>query len=173
MAGLKIRVQNNPLHIMAMNQLGAASTPIAYAELFTSLQQKVVDGQENPISNIFDQNYGEVQSYMTLSDHMYTAGALVLNNAWLLEQSAEFQKAVKESVAIAAVYSAKETLKVEAQLLKEMEKQMEITRLSPEEFKQFQDISKETWSKAADRIGVDYYNTIKASMDKIINASGR
>lgn len=66
MKGLKIRVQSNPLHIMAMKAIGASPTPIAYAELFTSLQRKVVDGQENPVSNIFGMNYGEVQTYMTL-----------------------------------------------------------------------------------------------------------
>lgn len=84
--GVKIRVQNNPLHILAFDALGAAPTPIAYAELFTSLQQKVVDAQENPIANIYDQNYEEVQDYMTLTNHLYTAEALVLNNDWLLEQ---------------------------------------------------------------------------------------
>jgi TRAP-type C4-dicarboxylate transport system substrate-binding protein len=167
-SGLKIRVQNNPLHIMGMSQIGASPTPIAYAELFTSLQQKVVDGQENPVSNIFEQNFGEVQSYMTLTNHLYTAGAFTLNNKWLLEQSSEIQKAVRESAAIAVAYTAKETKAIEARILEELGKQMEITRLNDEEFKKFQDLSRQTWEKAASRIGVDYFNTVKKSIDTIL-----
>ncbi|GHV94043.1 hypothetical protein AGMMS50293_03630 [Spirochaetia bacterium] len=168
MQGLKIRVQNNPLHIMAMTNLGAAPTPIAYAELFTALQQKVVDGQENPVSNIFDQNYGEVQTYMTLTNHMYTAGALVLNNSWILEQSPEIQRAIKESVDIATVYTAGETIKVENRLLKELEKQMEIISLTSEEQKVFHDLSVTTWDRAAQRIGADYFNKVRASIDRTL-----
>jgi C4-dicarboxylate-binding protein DctP len=169
--GLKIRVQNNPLHILAMSRIGAAPTPIAYAELFTSLQQKVVDGQENPVSNIFDQNFGEVQSYMTLTNHMYTAGAFVINNSWLLEQSPEFQQAVRESAAIAVAYSATETIKVEAQLLRELGRQMEMTELTGEEFTAFQNISMQIWDQVARRIGVDYFNKVKSAMDRIIAQS--
>jgi C4-dicarboxylate-binding protein DctP len=170
MSGLKIRVQNNPLHIMAMSRIGAAPTPIAYAELFTSLQQKVVDGQENPVSNIFDQNFGEVQSYMTLMNHMYTAGAFVINNSWLLEQDPEFRQAVRESVAAAIAYSEIETAKVEEQLLRELGSQMEITVLTDEQFAVFRELSMQTWSQAAKRIGEDYFNRVKTAMDKILAA---
>jgi C4-dicarboxylate-binding protein DctP len=168
MQGLKIRVQNNPLHIMAITELGAAPTPIAYAELFTSLQQKVVDGQENPITNMYDQNYGEVQSYMTLSNHLYTAGAFVVSNSWLNEQSAEFRQAVKESVAIAIDYTRTETIRVEDKLLGELSKQMETISLTDAEFNRVQEISKRTWDRAAQRIGVDYFNTVRTSMEKVI-----
>ncbi|MDR2478505.1 MAG: TRAP transporter substrate-binding protein [Treponema sp.] len=166
--GLKIRVQNNPLHIMGMTELGASPTPIAYAELFTSLQQKVVDAQENPVSNIFDQNYGEVQSYMTLSRHLYTAGAFPVNQSWLNEQNNEFKQAVRESVAVCQRYTRSESLKVEETLLAELSKQMETTGLTDDEFKQFQDIAKRTWDRAAQRIGVDYFNSLRASMEKVI-----
>jgi tripartite ATP-independent transporter DctP family solute receptor len=168
MNGLKIRVQSNPLHIMAMKAFGAAPTPIAYAELFTSLQQKVVDGQENPIANIFDMNYSEVQTYMTLSNHLYTAGALVANDSWIREQSEEFQNAVWESMKIAQAYTGPETMKVEARLLEELGKKMEITNLTEAEFQQFQDISKPIWAQAAKTIGEDYFETIRVSIERVI-----
>jgi C4-dicarboxylate-binding protein DctP len=166
--GLKIRVQNNPLHIVGMTALGAGPTPIPYAELFTSLQQKVVDGQENPISNIFDMNYGEVQNYMTMTNHMYTAGAFTINANWVKEQSPEFQKAVEESTAVARAYTAKETILVENRLLEELGKQMEINYLTDEEFRQFQDLAKTTWDQAGKRIGEDYFNKVRASIEKTL-----
>jgi C4-dicarboxylate-binding protein DctP len=168
MQGLKIRVQNNPLHILAMRQLGAAPTPIAYAELFTALQQKVVDGQENPVSNIYDQNYGEVQSYMTISNHMYTAGTITVNNAWLLEQSTEVRQAIADSVKATQAYTAVETLKVEEGLLQELGKMMEIYRLTSEEFKEFQDLSKQTWDQAAQLIGKEYFEKVRISIERTL-----
>jgi C4-dicarboxylate-binding protein DctP len=168
LSGLKIRVQNNPLHIMGMTELGASPTPIAYAELFTSLQQKVVDGQENPVSNIFDQNFGEVQSYMTLSRHLYTAGAMPINQKWLDSQNAELRQAVKESAAIAHEYTRRESLAVEEKILAELGKQMETTGLTDDEFNQFQTIAKKTWDRAASRMGVDYFNQIRASIDRTL-----
>ncbi|MDR2478504.1 MAG: TRAP transporter substrate-binding protein [Treponema sp.] len=168
MQGLKIRVQNNPLHILALRQLGAAPTPIAYAELFTALQQKVVDGQENPVANIYDQNYGEVQDYLTISNHLYTAGTATVNNRWLLEQSEEVQQAIYESAKIGEAYTAMETLKVENKLLEELGKMMEIYQLSPDEFKQFQDISKQTWDQAAQRIGKEYFEKVRISIERTL-----
>ncbi len=168
MKGMKIRVQNNPLHLLAFKELGCAPTPIAYAELFTSLQQGVVDGQENPIANIYAQNYVEVQKYMTLADHLYTAGGTIVNNDWLLEQSPEIQQAVKESAAIAQAYSGPELQKTEEALLKWItDKGMQVTVLSDEAKAEFKEISMGTWDEAAEIIGVDYFNQVRESIEKI------
>lgn len=168
MKGMKIRVQNNPLHILAFKALGTAPTPIAYAELFTSLQQGVVDGQENPIANIFAQNYVEVQKYMTLTEHLYTAGGTLVNNEWLLEQTPEIQKAIAESAAIAQAYSGPELKKTEEAMLNRIkEKGMEVIELSDEAKAEFKEASMSTWDEAAKLIGVDYFNTIKDSIEKI------
>lgn len=169
MKGLKIRTQNNPLHIMAFQALGCSPTPIAYAELFTSLQQKVVDGQENPISNMFEQNFREVQGYLTLSNHLYTAAAFVVNNEWLKEQTPEFQKAVEESRAIAQAYSGPDLINSEAAMLEYMGQTMEITSLEGEAFEEFKKISMSTWDQAAERIGKEYFEKVRDSILKTIN----
>jgi tripartite ATP-independent transporter DctP family solute receptor len=166
--GLKMRVQNNPLHILAMKAFGCSPTPIAFAELFTSLQQKVIDGEENPISNIFEQNYMEVQDYMILTNHMYTAGAIAIYNEYLLSLSPEFQQAIKESAVIAQAYSGPDLMVTEAGMLEYMKQGMEISELSPEEFKKFQEIASTTWPQAAKTIGQEYFDKIKASIDKVI-----
>ena len=168
MSGLKIRVQNNPLHILAMRQLGASPTPIAYAELFTALQQRVVDGQENPISNIYDQNYAEVQSYMTLTNHMFTVGTLVINNSWFMEQNAEVQQAFRSGVRAAEEYTAIETIKVEEALLDELRKGMVVEELTTEQFNAFRDLSIQTWDQAAQRIGRDYFEQVRASIERTL-----
>ena len=74
--GLKIRVMETPLYITLVKALGAAPTPIAWTETYTSLQQGVVDGQENPVSVIIQAKFAEVQKYLTLDGHTYGADFL-------------------------------------------------------------------------------------------------
>lgn len=70
MAGIKLRVPDAPLYLTAAEILGGTGTPVAFAELYTSLQQGVVDAQENPIPTIASQNFFEVQDYINLTGHM-------------------------------------------------------------------------------------------------------
>jgi tripartite ATP-independent transporter DctP family solute receptor len=70
-AGLKIRVLQSPLFIEVFGALGANPVPLPYPELYTALEQKVVDGQENPATQIWVGKIFEVQKYMTLSRHVY------------------------------------------------------------------------------------------------------
>jgi len=166
--GLKIRTQNNPLHILAINKLGGAATPIAFAELFTALQQKVVDGQENPIGNIFAMNYVEVQKYLTFTNHLYTAGGFLVNDKWFKSLSPEIQKVVLECAKIAQDYSAPELAKTEAKMIQKLKDGgMVMNELSKEEFDKFRKLSIDTWNEAAKRIGVDYFNSIKDSIQKM------
>lgn len=82
LSGLKIRVPSNKLRIEAFNALGAAPTPIAYSELYSALQQGVVDGQENPLPTIGEASLWEVQKYVSLTNHVYTPGYMLVNEAW-------------------------------------------------------------------------------------------
>ncbi|MBO0906100.1 TRAP transporter substrate-binding protein DctP [Jiella sonneratiae] len=71
-AGLKIRTQQNDLHIRVWSALGVLPTPMAIPEVYTALQQGVVDGQENPIGAIVNNRFGEVQKYVSMTDHAFT-----------------------------------------------------------------------------------------------------
>ncbi|HEY6631737.1 MAG TPA: DctP family TRAP transporter solute-binding subunit [Rhizobiaceae bacterium] len=70
--GLKIRTQQNEMHIAVWRALGALPTPMAIPEVYTALQQGVVDGQENPVGAIINNRFGEVQKYISLTDHAFT-----------------------------------------------------------------------------------------------------
>lgn len=166
--GLKIRTQNNPLHIIAAQSWGAAPTPIAFAELFTALQQKTVDGQENPIANIFEQNYLEVQKYMTLTNHLYTAGATVVNNEWYEALPSDVKQAIAEAQEIAQKYSEDDLKSCEAKMLEHLKTGMEITELSDEASAKFKEMSMTTWNEAADKIGKDYFDKVRASIEKTL-----
>jgi TRAP-type transport system periplasmic protein len=69
--------------------LGAAPTPIPFGEVYTALQQKTVDGQENPIPTIFSRKFYEVQGVLTMSRHMLQNNTIVINKASLSKLSPE------------------------------------------------------------------------------------
>lgn len=77
--GFKIRVSPGKIRIDTFEALGASPTPIAVAELYTALQTKVVEGQENPLLNIETQRFFEVQKYCALSNHMWTGYWTLVN----------------------------------------------------------------------------------------------
>jgi tripartite ATP-independent transporter DctP family solute receptor len=71
-AGLKIRTMENEFHEELWNSLGATATPMSSSELYTALQQKTVDGEENPVANLYAYGFHEVQDYITISNHIYS-----------------------------------------------------------------------------------------------------
>jgi TRAP-type C4-dicarboxylate transport system substrate-binding protein len=103
MKGLKMRTMNNPLHMDFMNSLGAAATPVAWAEIYTALQTGVVDGQHNPITVINIGKLYEVQKYVTLSNHMAGLYVWVINDGWFDALSPEEKVAVKGAAEAAVI----------------------------------------------------------------------
>jgi len=81
--GLKIRVPSNKVRLAAFKALGAAATPVPYKELYTSLQQGVVDGQENPLFSIAALSLWDVQKYVSLTNHVFSPSYLLTNEKWL------------------------------------------------------------------------------------------
>lgn len=77
--GLKIRTTPNPAHIRAFQLLGAVPTPMAFTELFTALEMRSIDGQENPTTLILNSKFYEVQRYLSLTQHAFTTSPLVMN----------------------------------------------------------------------------------------------
>lgn len=161
--GLKIRTMENPVHLAAFNAMGAAPTPMAWPEVISSLQQGVIDGQENPLSVIVSVKLNEVQKYLTLSGHVYSpAMILVSKPVWdgLDDaQKAAFEKAGTEAAAAMRAYvdnvetSGVATLK---------ERGMEVNDLSGEEKAAFQASITEAYE--------GYYKTYGQELvDSIVN----
>jgi tripartite ATP-independent transporter DctP family solute receptor len=161
--GLKIRTMENPVHLAAFNAMGAAPTPMAWPEVISSLQQGVIDGQENPLSVIVSVKLDEVQKYLTLSGHVYSPAMLLVSKPFWDglndEQKAAFEKAAAEAAtAMRGYVDNVETTGVET--LKE--RGMEVNELSAEEKAAFQE------SIAAAYEG--YYETYgKDLVDSIVN----
>lgn len=161
--GLKIRTMENPVHLSAFNAMGAAPTPMAWPEVISSLQQGVIDGQENPLSVIVSVKLNEVQKYLTLSGHVYSPAMLLVSKPFWdgLDdaQKAAFEKAAAEAVvAMRGYVDNVETTGVET--LKE--RGMEVNNLSTDEKAAFQSSIATAYE--------GYYETYgKELVDSIVN----
>jgi len=79
--GLKMRTMENPVHIAAYKGFGIVTTPMAFPEVFTALQQGTVDGQENPLSVIMAAKFEQVQKHLSLTGHVYSPAIFLMNKA--------------------------------------------------------------------------------------------
>ncbi|MBL8312423.1 MAG: TRAP transporter substrate-binding protein [Rubrivivax sp.] len=79
--GLKMRTMENPVHVAAYKGFGIITTPMAFAEVFTALQQGTVDGQENPLSVIMAAKFDQVQKHLSLTGHVYSPCVMLMNKA--------------------------------------------------------------------------------------------
>ena len=136
--GLKIRTMEAPLHVTAFRALGSNPTPMSFSQLYTSLQQGVVDGQENPLYVLTQEKFYEVQDYVVLSRHIYDPMPVIASKKWLNSLPADLRAIVNRGI---VEVTAHERQVAEA-LVKEAAKALpglgvEIVPLSPQERAQF------------------------------------
>lgn len=107
LAGMKIRVQESKVWIEFIKALKAIPTPIPFGELYTALQQGVVDGQENPITTIVAMKFYEVQKYVTLDGHTYSPAVFIMNPAVFAKLPEDLQKVIVQAAVESRDYQRK------------------------------------------------------------------
>lgn len=129
LAGLKLRTMENDIHMAAFRELGVDPTPMAFTELFTAMQQGVVDGNENPVPVIYSSRFYEVQKYLTMTRHFYNPSILLTSNNMFNGLSPEHQEALVEAAKEAGIFEREVVQRMDAELLDELEENgMEIIR---------------------------------------------
>lgn len=116
MKGLVIRVPTSPITVAAMEALGAKPTPMAFAEVFTSLQQGTISAQENPLAMIKTGNFYEVQKYLCRTEHLLSYVYAVMSNSKFESLPDDLQEVVLEAGRKMQEYEHELFLKEEAEL---------------------------------------------------------
>jgi C4-dicarboxylate-binding protein DctP len=158
LAGLSFRIQPSDVLRTQFEKWGASSTPLAFAEVYNALQQGVVNGQENPYSNIESQNMHTVQSHITESNHGYIGYVLVVNNQFFGSLPPDLQEVVQASADEASTYNREVAAKLnsDARATIEQAGTTAILDLTPEERQAFKDaVVPSVWEQYADVIGPD------------------
>lgn len=101
LAGLKIRTGENAVHMAMVKALGANPTPISWTEVYNALQQKVVDGMENPPGLFFSMKFHEQQKYLTLNKHLYSVHTAMINEAFFQKFPEDLRATVIVSAGLA------------------------------------------------------------------------
>lgn len=172
MVGLKLRTQNDPYQIAAMEALGAAVTTVAYSELFSALQQGLVDAQENPLSNIVVNKYYEVQNYLTLTGHTYTLTTMAINEDVFQSFSPDLQALMLEVAEDATQLCREGLLSQEEVYLEELKQHMEVYEPTEEEKATFQEKASTTWPSIEEEIGSERYNAIIDEVNRLSEELG-
>ena len=128
MAGLKIRVMENPVYIDTFKTLGTNAVPMAWTEALTALQQGTIDGQENPVNVIYSFKLNETQKYLTMTKHSYAPALFLMSKKVFGSFNKETQDILVKAAQEAAVHERKWNAGQMTEQLKALkEKGMQIT----------------------------------------------
>lgn len=126
--GLKIRTPEDAMTMAIFNALGASPSPLAFSELYLALQQGTFDGQENPISNIYANNFQDVQKYLAMTNHKYECKNMIFSLTSWNKYPEDVQNLLKEAAKTYGDEHRKAIVDSQDTMLKELEEAgMEVT----------------------------------------------
>ncbi|MBL0946351.1 MAG: TRAP transporter substrate-binding protein [Hydrogenophaga sp.] len=167
-AGLKLRVIPNPINIDWVNALGANPTPLPFPELYAALEQKAVDGQENPVATINGAKLYEVQKHLALTSHQYNPQSIVVSKKFWDGLSADEKKLLQDAANESIKYQREQSRAAAAGILDQLKKAgMQVTELPPAEVAKLRDKMKPVIAKHSAAVGEATVQSLMAELDKL------
>jgi len=156
--GLKLRVPPSKLRSRTFEIFGAAAAPIPFGELYTALQQKVVDGQENPLSTVWSASYWQVQKYLSLTGHVYTPVFPIVSERSFQKLTPDMRKLMLDTAQEVSIWHRGESARADSELVQKiMEKGMAVNQTNAADF---QKEAARVWEEFSEPIGKDLVNAI-------------
>ncbi|MGB7542681.1 MAG: TRAP transporter substrate-binding protein [Burkholderiales bacterium] len=167
-AGLKLRVIPNAINIDWVKALDANPTPLPFPELYAALDQKAIDGEENPNSVILANKFYEVQKYVALTNHQYNPQSLIFSRKVWDTLSGDERKILGDAAVEAGKFQRQVSRSAASAALENLKKNgMQVTELSPAEINKFRDKMKPVIAKNASIVGEDAVRDIQVELAKI------
>jgi TRAP-type transport system periplasmic protein len=167
-AGLKIRVIPNPINLDWVKALGANPTPLAFPEVYAALEQKAIDGQENPLTVITANKLYEVQKHLALTRHVYNPQSVLISkktwDALSADEKKIFEEATLEASKVQRAASRKQTAEAIDQLKKSG---MQVTEFDAAENKKLRDKMKPVIDKYAELVGPGITKAMQLELAKL------
>ena len=166
--GLKLRVIPNPINVDWVKALGANPTPLPFPEVYGALEQKAIDGQENPIAVIAANKFWEVQKYVALTNHQYNPQSVIFSKkVWDTLSPAE-KKIIDDSSDEATKFQREQSRAAVAANVELLRKNgMTITQFSPAEVTKLRDKMKPVIAKYTASVGEATVNEVLAELAKM------
>lgn len=167
-AGLKLRTLQSPVYIDTFNALGANAVPMPFPEVYSALETKAIDAQENPYANIYSSKYYEVQKYLSATKHAYGPLPLMVSKKFWDKLNPEEKAVFKDSCAEARTYQRKVNRDQSATMLKDLQaKGMVFNEIAPAELTRMRQKLQPVIDKYARQVGDDLVKQTYAELEKI------
>lgn len=167
LAGLKLRVMQNPVFLDAFAAMQANPVPLPFSELFTALETGAVDGQENPVNTIETSKFYEVQKYLTLTRHVYSPWIVLASKQWWDQLSGDEQKILMDAAVESRDFQRKDSREQTAKALEALKEHgMEVVEPTAEEMASFREAAQPTIDKYVQEIPGDLAQRLFAELER-------
>jgi len=167
-SGVKVRVMQNNIFLDTFKTIGANAVPMAFGEVFTALETKAIDGQENPFVTIDTSKFYEVQKYLTVTNHAYTPFLVLYSKQLFDKLSPEEQKALVDCAAVGRDEQRKVSRDLSDKSLAKLKSQgMQVTELTPDVQSRLREAVKPVYERHAETIGKETVAKIQEELGKV------
>jgi len=167
-AGLKLRVIPNAINVDWVKALGANPTPLPFPEVYAALDQKAIDGQENPATVISANKLYEVQKHIVLSNHQYNPQSLIFSKKVWDTLTVSDRKILVDAGVEASKYQRQVARDAAGTALENLRKNgMQVTELSALELAKFREAMKPVIAKHSEIVGADVVKALEAELAKL------
>ena len=150
LSGLKIRTPNSSWRVAMFKEYGANPTPMSFSEVFVALQTGVIDGQENPLTNISGGKLNEVQTYLSMSGHVYSPAYPTVGINTFEKLDPEIQQVLSETAQEVAIWARDQGAQQDGKLLEKLKSSG--MQVNEADRSAFVEASKPLYKKFADEV---------------------
>jgi tripartite ATP-independent transporter DctP family solute receptor len=167
-SGVKVRVMQNNIFLDTFKTMGANAVPMAFGEVFTALETKAIDGQENPFVTIDTSKFSEVQKYLSVTNHAYTPFLVLYSKQLFDKLSPEEQKALQDCAVVGRDEQRKVSRELSQKSLENIKKAgMQVNELAPAEQARLREAVKPVYERHAETIGKETVAKIQEELAKV------
>jgi tripartite ATP-independent transporter DctP family solute receptor len=166
--GIKLRVIPNPVYLETFKAFNANPVPMSFSELYTALETRTVDGQENPFSVILSNKFYEVQKYLSVTNHTYSTNIILVSKVFWDKLSKEEQGILQDAANEARDYQRKISREqAQASIAELKTKGMEINEIAPAELAKMREKTKPIAQKFSAEYDPGIVKLFNAELDRI------
>lgn len=166
--GLKLRVIPNPINVDWVKALGANPTPLPFPEVYGALEQKAIDGQENPITVIAANKLHEVQKHLVLSNHQYNPQSVLISKKFWDGLNADQKKIIGDAAKESAKFQREQARGQVAGALEIIKKGgVQVTELAPAQVDKLRDKLRPVTAKYAVTVGQETVQELQGELAKL------
>jgi tripartite ATP-independent transporter DctP family solute receptor len=165
---VKLRVMQNNVYLDSFKILGANAVPMPFSELFSALETKTVDGQENPYNTILSSKFYEVQKYLSVTNHVYSPWIVTVSKKWWDGLSKTEQKILLDAARVSRDFERKDTRDEAAKALGDLKaKGMQVNELSVAEVNRMRDKLTHVNASIATNVGMDLWGDTQKELTRL------